>query len=234
MRMSTMLTASTGLGIAIVGSPVLSLLYGSEYRGAALVLRILVTEVVLTGATLVLGQAFMALSRPGIVTALQVTGLLLVVPLMVILVPRYGIVGAGIALLLSTTARFVFVLASFRLFLKIPIPALLPNRDDLRYIARAVFRKIALFGEKPLAAAKEMEHEASVDDLRSSLLRHADGPLAARRWLGRIWIYHSSRAPRAIESTWRSRKWTCSGTAAPERQNPPDSSGETRESRRGG
>jgi O-antigen/teichoic acid export membrane protein len=157
MRMSTMLTASGGLGIAIFGSQVLSLLYGSEYRGAALLLRILVAEVILTGATLVLSQAFMALSRPGIVTALQVTGLLLVVPLMFILVPRYGIVGAGIALLLSTTARFVFVLLSFPLFLRMPIPRVLPEHDDLVYISQAVSRKIALFGQKSLAAVGEME-----------------------------------------------------------------------------
>lgn len=157
MRMSTMLTASAGLGIAIFGSQVLSLLYGSEYRGAALLLRILVAEVILTGATLVLSQAFMALSRPGIVTALQLTGLLLVVPLMFILVPRYGIAGAGIALLLSTTARFVFVLLSFPLFLRMPIPRILPEHDDLVYMAQAALRKIALFGEKPLAAAGGME-----------------------------------------------------------------------------
>ncbi|MGA9937061.1 MAG: oligosaccharide flippase family protein [Candidatus Acidiferrales bacterium] len=157
MRMSTLLTASTGLGIALVGAPLLGLLYGHEYRSAASVLRILVMEVVLAGATLVLGQAFMALGRPGVVTALQVTGLLLVVPLMLVLVPRYGIVGAGIALLLSTTTRFLFVLASFRLFLKIPAPALLPNRDDLRYIARAVSQRISFLEWKTLAAAKEME-----------------------------------------------------------------------------
>jgi O-antigen/teichoic acid export membrane protein len=157
MRMSTMLTASTGVGIALLGAPLLSLLYGHEYRGAAAVLRVLVMEVILAGATLVLGQAFMALGRPGIVTALQVTGLLLVVPLMLVLVPHYGILGAGIALLLSTSARFLCVLASFPLFLKVPAPALLPNRDDVLYITRAVSHRIGLLGEKVLRPVEEME-----------------------------------------------------------------------------
>jgi len=80
------------------------------------VLRILVVEAVFSGATLVLSQAFMAMGRPGVVTVVQLTGLSLTVPLMVLLVPRYGIVGAGAALLLSTAGRFVCVLASFRFF----------------------------------------------------------------------------------------------------------------------
>jgi O-antigen/teichoic acid export membrane protein len=157
MRMSTLLTASLAVCIAVLGAPLLSLLYGHEFRSAAAVLRILVVEVVLAGATLVLGQAFMALGRPGIVTALQVTGLLLVVPLMLILVPRYGIVGAGIALLISTTSRLLFVLVSFPLFLKIPIPRLFPNREDVLYLAQVVARKIGFLGEKPLRAAAGME-----------------------------------------------------------------------------
>ena len=61
MRMSTVLATVAGIGIVALGPQVLSLLYGREYRGANVVLRILVLEVVLSGATLVLSQAFMAL-----------------------------------------------------------------------------------------------------------------------------------------------------------------------------
>jgi O-antigen/teichoic acid export membrane protein len=156
-RMSTLLTASTAVCIGVVGAPLLSLLYGHEYRSAAPLLRILVAEVVLAGATLVLGQAFMALGRPGIVTAFQVMGLLLVIPLMLVLVPRYGLVGAGIALLLSTIARFLFVLVSFPLFLRIPIPPLFPNGEDVLYMAQSVWKRVSLLGGKPLRAAEETE-----------------------------------------------------------------------------
>jgi O-antigen/teichoic acid export membrane protein len=117
----------------------------------------LVVEVVVSGATLVLSQAFMAAGRPGVITALQLTGLLLTVPLMVLLVPRYGIVGAGAALLLSTTARFIFVLASFPVFLKVPIPQVFPKREDLLYMAQAISKRVNLLGQKPLQAAEGME-----------------------------------------------------------------------------
>jgi O-antigen/teichoic acid export membrane protein len=134
-RISTLLTAVAGVGIVSFGPHLLSLLYGREYTGATTVLRILVLEVVLSGATFVLSQAFMALEHPGVVTALQVLGLLFTLPLMLILVPRLGIVGAGLALLVSTTARLIFVLASFPLFLKMRIPNVLPRVEDLRFMA---------------------------------------------------------------------------------------------------
>ena len=138
MRLSTLLSTLVGIGIVAVGPQVLGLLYGREYRDAGAVLRILVIEVVLSGATSVLSQAFMALGRPGIITGLQVTGLALTVPLMFLLVPRFGIVGAGTALLCSTIARLIFVVASFPVFLKMQVPGILPKVADLRFAIKAI------------------------------------------------------------------------------------------------
>jgi O-antigen/teichoic acid export membrane protein len=142
VRMTTLLTTISGVGIMIAGPHLLALLYGSEYRGAAAILRILVVEVILAGATQVLSQAFMALSRPGVVTALQTIGLLLTVPLMLVLVPRFGIAGAALSLLLSTCMRFAFVLGSFSRFLDLPRPGLLPRRADVLFMWATVFRRL--------------------------------------------------------------------------------------------
>jgi O-antigen/teichoic acid export membrane protein len=109
-------------------------LYGSEYVAAAGVLRILVVEVVLSGATFVLAQAFMALDRPGVVTVLQAIGLSLCIPLMILLIPRYGIYGAAVSLLISTTARLIFVFVAFRIFLKTKPPSLVPAASDIRLL----------------------------------------------------------------------------------------------------
>jgi O-antigen/teichoic acid export membrane protein len=142
VRMTTLLTSLCGVGIMVAGPHLLALLYGSEYRGAAAILRILVIEVILSGATQVLSQAFMALSRPGVVTALQTIGLLLTVPLMLVLVPRFGIAGAALSLLLSTCMRFAFVLASFSRFLDLPRPGLLPRRADVSFMWETVSRRL--------------------------------------------------------------------------------------------
>jgi O-antigen/teichoic acid export membrane protein len=141
-RMSTVFTTLIGIGVALVGPQVLALLYGTEYRSATAVLRILVIEVILSGATVVLAQAFMALGRPGIITALQITGLALTIPLMLVLVPRFGIVGAGLSLLLSTIARLIFVVVSFPLFLRMKVPHLLPKMEGVSFLVSAAAKRI--------------------------------------------------------------------------------------------
>jgi O-antigen/teichoic acid export membrane protein len=157
MRMSTLLTVSAGAIIIALGPEVLTLLYGSEYRNATTVLRILVVEVVLSGATLVLSQAFMAIGRPGVITALQLTGLLLSLPLMILLVPHFGIVGAGMALLISTTTRFVCLLVSFPVFLKMQVPQFLPRRSDLEYMVDVAMKYMSQISGRNLRAAEEMD-----------------------------------------------------------------------------
>lgn len=138
VRVSTSMTAMAGLFIVWFGPQVLKLLYGAGYSTATQVLRVLVVEVVLAGATLVLSQPFMALGRPGVITFLQITGLSLTIPLMFVLVPRYGILGAGVALLSSTLTRLCGVLVCYPLFLKMPVPRLIPKSDDYAFIGSAI------------------------------------------------------------------------------------------------
>jgi O-antigen/teichoic acid export membrane protein len=131
VRITTMLTATCGLLIAAFGPGLLGLLYGAEYRSASGVVRILVIEVVLSGVAQVLSQAFMALGRPGLVTTLQVIGLMLTVPLMLVFIPRFGVEGAAGALLISTTVRLAFVLISFQKVLKVECPRILARGADV-------------------------------------------------------------------------------------------------------
>jgi O-antigen/teichoic acid export membrane protein len=134
-RVTTTVTLLVAVGLTFLGPWVLGLLYGQDYLGAVTVFRILVFQVVLSGTTWVLFQAFMATGRPGVVTVLQGAGLGLAVPLVLVLIPRYGLEGAGLALLISAAARFVFVLVSFPLFLKVGMPSLWPTKADFGTIA---------------------------------------------------------------------------------------------------
>jgi O-antigen/teichoic acid export membrane protein len=134
VRISGIVTAVCGVFVCLVGPTLLRILYGGEYVSAAGALRILVLEVVLSGATFVLAQAFMALDRPGVVTVLQALGLSLSVPLMLVLIPRFGIYGAALSLLASTIARLVFVYSAFRLFLKTKPPRVIPAGTDIRML----------------------------------------------------------------------------------------------------
>ncbi|HUA98555.1 MAG TPA: oligosaccharide flippase family protein [Terracidiphilus sp.] len=138
VRISVLATAVCGAAVCIAGPDLLRVVYGPEYAAAAGALRFLVLEAILSGMTFVLAQAFMALNRPGVVTVLQALGLSLCIPMMLLLIPRYGIDGAVISLLVSTTARFLFVCAGFGIFLKTRPPRLVPGAEDLRMLGGAM------------------------------------------------------------------------------------------------
>lgn len=129
-RVSTVATALSAAGIMLLGPWVLGLVYGREFLDAVPVFRLLLAEVALGGTTWVLAQAYMVLDRPGIVSTMQAVGATLSVVLMLLLIPRYGLEGAGMALLISTAARLVFVFASFPLVLGVRPPSLRPRLDD--------------------------------------------------------------------------------------------------------
>lgn len=133
-RVSGAVTFLAAAGIALLGPWAMSVVYGRQFLGAVPVLRFLLLVVALSGVTWILCQAFMVLGRPGFVTVVQVAGLGLTVVLLPVLVPRYGLEGAGLALLISTAVRLALALASFPLVLKVRAPGLLPRRSDLTQI----------------------------------------------------------------------------------------------------
>jgi O-antigen/teichoic acid export membrane protein len=128
------ITCILGLGLAIVAPILLELLYGKAFAPAADPFRILLVAVVLKGINQILSQAFTSSGRPGIVSALLVLGLAVTVGVMLLLVPRYGLSGAAVAVLISTLVRFALTLLCFPLVLDVPLHRLLPRRHDLQWL----------------------------------------------------------------------------------------------------
>lgn len=130
-------------GVLMLIAPfVLTLLYGTEFKAALTVFRLLLLQTAIGGGTMVLAQAFMALGKPKVVTLLQGLGLLLVVPLLFVLVPKYGLVGAGYAMLASVLLRFAFILINFKFTLKVKIPPLWLTKEDIRWLRRTLVSMI--------------------------------------------------------------------------------------------
>jgi len=77
----------------------------------------------------------MALGRPGYVTFLQSSGLVLSIPLLLLLVPRWGVLGASLALLTAAIIRLAFAICSFPFVLKQPAPGFLPRAAEFTTIA---------------------------------------------------------------------------------------------------
>jgi O-antigen/teichoic acid export membrane protein len=142
VRISAMITALCAAVLCIVGPILVALLYGRSFAGASGALRILLVEATLACAVTVMAQAFKAVGRPGVVTILQAIGLALCIPLMLWLIPKWGLAGAAAALLLSTLARFLFIYVSFRIFLRTRMPRLLPELEDFRFILSVVHTRL--------------------------------------------------------------------------------------------
>ncbi|GGH09284.1 oligosaccharide flippase family protein [Silvibacterium dinghuense] len=143
VRVTAALMAAASLTLILLGPSILHFAYSERFDGAAPILRLLLVESVIDGVTSTLGQAFLAASSPGTVAMLQGCGLLTAVPLLLLMVPRWGIMGAAIAFALSTLARFTFVYFSFQRRLGVKPPSLLLRREDLRALRRGRSRNPA-------------------------------------------------------------------------------------------
>jgi O-antigen/teichoic acid export membrane protein len=139
-RISTGLAALLGIALSGLYFFLIPLMYGSAFDAGVNVARLLTLEAVLFGLVFVLAQAFMTLERPAFVTGLQLLGLAIVVPAMFVLLPHYGLIGAAMALLASTTIRLILVLCAFPLILHVPIPHLLLTRDDVLRMRHLLIR----------------------------------------------------------------------------------------------
>ncbi|WP_241781555.1 polysaccharide biosynthesis C-terminal domain-containing protein [Paenibacillus sp. DMB5] len=118
----------------LVAPFVIPLLYGKDFNTALTVFRLLLLEVTISGGTLILAQTFMALGKPKFVSILQGVGLLLVIPLLFLLVPKFGLFGAGVAMLSSAILRFLFIILNIRYNLKVKLPRLLISREDIQWM----------------------------------------------------------------------------------------------------
>lgn len=130
-RVTTAITFVLALILIAFGPLLLNLLYGPKFIESYQLLRILAVEALFSSVTITLAQAFAAVGRPGTIALFQVAGLLVGIPLLILLIPRFGLIGAGLALLIATVLRLVTVLVCYPLLIGAAPPRLLLRRDDL-------------------------------------------------------------------------------------------------------
>jgi O-antigen/teichoic acid export membrane protein len=137
-RVSTLIGAVFAVVLIALFPLLIPLFYGSEFGVAVRVAQVLTIEALLGGLIFVLAQTFMALGRPGLVTALQGFGLVVAVPCMFLLMPRLGLMGAALALLISTGCRLIFLFVCFPLVLHVPVPSIVPVGADFASLRRGL------------------------------------------------------------------------------------------------
>ena len=133
-RVTLAIAFAAAAAVALTLPFVLPLLYGRAFTGSVRVAQVLLLDTVLLDTGGILAQAFLSTGRPGIVTVMQATALGAAVPLLIVLVPRFGVLGAAVALLASTILRLLFLLACYPLVLRRPPPQLLLSPSDVRFV----------------------------------------------------------------------------------------------------
>jgi O-antigen/teichoic acid export membrane protein len=78
----------------------------------------------------------MALGRPGLVTALHAVAIGIRFGLLVVFIPRWGILGAATALVASSAAHLLLVLACYPIVLRRRPPGLIPRKEDMAELLR--------------------------------------------------------------------------------------------------
>lgn len=129
-KISTLIACAVSAAVMLASPLVIRLLYGSAFLESIPVFRLLLLDVVIGGAALVLGQAFMAAGKPWIVSVSQGIGLALIVPLLYLLVPRYGVTGAGVSLLFASFVRLIYMLVFFEYKFRLGFRSLWIGKDD--------------------------------------------------------------------------------------------------------
>ncbi len=135
-RHAMFLTTIVALGAAVVGPFLITQLYGGEFAAAVIPLLILLPGVIALSQTYIIKADLNGRGKPGVATLGALIALTVTIVLDLLLIPRYGIIGAAIASTCAYTIEFVVVTSYFIRYTGLTwCEALLFGRSDLdRYL----------------------------------------------------------------------------------------------------
>ena len=109
MTASLLLIIPSVIGVAVIGREILGVIFGLEYTIAAAAFLVLMIEKLPQAVNLVFDKAIQAFDRPKYGAIATVVSLSMNIGLNVLLVPRYGLVGAAVATLVSVIVNTVML-----------------------------------------------------------------------------------------------------------------------------
>jgi O-antigen/teichoic acid export membrane protein len=162
-RSTLWLTAILGGILIIVADPAVNLLYSSRFSASGEVVRVLVPGIVLFSAARVLANDLAARGRPLVNSVIAGISVVCNIALNVLLIPRYGIVGAAWASTASYSVLFVATAAVYRRITHVPLRALaIPSRGDWGQYVQLVKRLGGRTdGRRPAMASLSLPDEKS-------------------------------------------------------------------------
>jgi len=131
VRMSLVVGLLVALALAIAAPAIVGLLYGAAFRPAVPAVWALLAASVAMAVWRPIGGALLRLAPPHVQSVIAGVALLVNVGLNVLLIPRIGIVGAGLASVASYVAGATLAAGFFLRGHRLGVAALIPTRDEL-------------------------------------------------------------------------------------------------------
>jgi O-antigen/teichoic acid export membrane protein len=113
LRTTMGLTALGALGLVMLGKPLIQMIYASAFVGAYVPMLVLLPGVVLLGGVKVISSDITGRGHPAYNSINSGVALALTVVLDLLLIPRYGIIGAAMASSIAYTAHFLIAIAFY-------------------------------------------------------------------------------------------------------------------------
>lgn len=143
MRVSLVICVLIVLGLALGGRFVVPLIFGDAFRRSAGAILALGPGIVAFAMIRTLGGVLIRLDRPFLISGVTTAALVANVALNLILIPHFGIIGAGVASSLAYSGLAVFHTFWLLKATSLPGSVMVPRRSDLRRLVAAARRIIA-------------------------------------------------------------------------------------------
>jgi O-antigen/teichoic acid export membrane protein len=133
---TVLVSAAFTIPFILFAGPLIALLFGDAFRGATTVCRILLVAAVALSTTRAVGAILKAVNRPLDAGIAETLALLVTVVALAALLPKMGIMGAGVASLVAYLVSCAFSVRQAARALGIaPRSMILPTRTDLKAAA---------------------------------------------------------------------------------------------------
>jgi O-antigen/teichoic acid export membrane protein len=138
-RTTIAVTLVTAIPAFVLGPRLVRFVYGSQFADAGVALRLILPGVVAYSVVAILSRYIVGQGRPGIGTLVLLTGLVANIVCNLVLIPKYGIVGAAAASSISYLVTALVTLAVFRrLSGQNWTDILIVRRSDIEAVARTL------------------------------------------------------------------------------------------------
>jgi O-antigen/teichoic acid export membrane protein len=128
-------------GVIALASPIIVLLYGVDYSPAVAPMQILIVQFAFASISDTAGAVVYGINRPDLVLKISVVSALLNIGLCILLVPRYGILGAAVACSIPP----IVTLPIYVIFAARKVGATWPVWDTLKIILASLIMGLAVY-----------------------------------------------------------------------------------------